>query len=213
MMVQCTRMMSPLLKTWRGNRKQKEIGFRSCKTEDKTYFVLHFKDYRLIAVKQKTMLLNVVASNICVHVFLYVCVFCQEGGWIEAKVYFVLVGPVNTKLMNTSSSTPVIQYTGNVLSWISEGQNHAHAFSSAAPGQGSDTHFNTSESPYTTDREEAVMHIPEQPLLERGWEDVVLRRQLKRFNEKLDTCLKNLLERIKRGSVDRQFSAMTKKNT
>jgi len=80
---------------------------------------------------------------------------------------------------------------------ISEGQNHAHAFSSAAPGQGSNTHFNTSESPYTTDRQTvAVTYIPEQPLLERGCEDVVLRRQLKVFNENLDTCLKNLRERI-----------------
>lgn len=81
----------------------------------------------------------------------------------------------------------------NVLSLISEGQSQPHAFSSDTPGQGSDTHFNTSESPYTTDRQtEAVMYIPEQPLLERGCEDVVLRRQLKWCNENLDTCLKNL---------------------
>lgn len=74
-----------------------------------------------------------------------------------------------------------------------KGQNHPHAFSSAAPGQDSDTHFNASESPYTTDSQTvAVMYIPEQPLLERGCEDVALRRQLKRFNENLDTCLKNL---------------------
>lgn len=54
----------------------------------------------------------------------------------------------------------------SLLSLISEGHSPPHAFSSASPKQGSRTHFNTSESLYTTDSQAAaVMYISEQPLL------------------------------------------------
>lgn len=84
-----------------------------------------------------------------------------------------------------------------LLSLISEGQSPPHAFSSVSPKQGSRTHFNTSETLYTTDSQAAaVMYIPEQPLLEVGIEGVLLRRRLTQFNVNLDTYSSYLRLRI-----------------
>lgn len=82
----------------------------------------------------------------------------------------------------------------SLLSLISEGHSPPHAFSSASPKQGSRTHFNTSESLYTTDSQAAaVMYISEQPLL---WgvclRGVLLRRRLTQFDVNLDTCFSYL---------------------
>lgn len=73
-----------------------------------------------------------------------------------------------------------------VLSLISERQTQPHAFSSVAPKQGTDTHFNTLESIYTADRQTvAGMYIFERPLLERGCKDVALQRRLKFINQNI----------------------------
>lgn len=78
-----------------------------------------------------------------------------------------------------------------VLSLISERPTQPDAFSSAAPKQGTDTHFNTSESIYTADRQTvAGMYILKRPLLEIGCKDVTLQRQLKLVNQNIYTYLR-----------------------